>query len=454
MRHTRHIAGLRVIRLTVACLLGLLSAASGQAQEARRYMLRAADGLLETVLTRHSLIVVEVLRNDAEAPIVLVAVPASKTNVEIELEVEADLDVENFERDKRVDVAERTPSPLLNQSVGAVLEAFSTNTPVSYFGRTVPRSYAAQAAGRILRLPAAQAMATGNSVVAIIDTGVDANHPLLQGLVVPGYDFTRNLPGTVSDIADLDQSVGAVLEQSVGAVLEQLRIQQVNTSTSALLNQSVGAILESLPPAFGHGTMVAGLVHYVAPTARIMPLKAFRADGTSQLSDIVQAVYYAVDHGARVINMSFSMPEKSNELARALNYAQKFNAIPVAAAGNDGQTLVRFPAGDSHAIGAGSTTTLDTLSVFSNYGVSPVRLGTPGEAVVTSFPGGFYAAVSGTSFSTALLSGAVALQVQVFRKLSLSHAITDLSQDAVPVSGLGAGRVDLPKALNSSSRRR
>lgn len=447
-------ASLFVSRLIAACLLGLLCAATGQAQEPRRYMLRAADHLLETVLLRHNLTVVEVLRDDAESPIVLVSVPVTKTDVEIELEMDADLDVENFERDRRVAVAERTPSPFLNQSVGAVLEAFRSQAPVRYFGKTVPQSYAEQAAGRVLRLPTAQTMATGNSVVAIIDTGVDANHPLLQGLVVPGYDFTRNQAGTASDITDLDQSVGAILEQSVGAVLEQLQITPVNASTSALLNQSVGAILESLPTSFGHGTMVAGLVHYVAPTARIMPLKAFRADGTSQLSDIVQAVYYAVDHGARVINMSFSMPEKSNELARALNYAQKSRVIPVAAAGNDAQTVVRFPAGDSHAIGTGSTTAFDTLSVFSNYGVSSVRVGTPGEALVTSFPGGFYAAVSGTSFSTALLSGSVALQVHVFNRLSLSHAVTDLSQDAVPVSGLGAGRVDLPRALARSAKRR
>ena len=62
-----------------------------------------------------------------------------------------------------------------------------------------------------------------------------------------------------------------------------------------------------LPHAFGHGTMVAGLVHVVAPTASIMPLKAFSADGSSNLFDIERAIYYAVDHGAKVINMRFSM---------------------------------------------------------------------------------------------------------------------------------------------------
>ena len=64
-----------------------------------------------------------------------------------------------------------------------------------------------------------------------------------------------------------------------------------------------------MPVAFGHGTMVAGLIHLVAPTARIMPLKAFRADGTSTLADILRAIYFAADNGARVINMSFSLRE-------------------------------------------------------------------------------------------------------------------------------------------------
>jgi subtilisin family serine protease len=185
-----------------------------------------------------------------------------------------------------------------------------------------------------------------------------------------------------------------------------------------------------------------------------MPLKAFRADGTSRTSDLIQAVYYAVDHGARVINMSFAMDAKSGEMSRALNYAQKRKVIPVAAAGNEGQTVVRYPAGDSHAIAAASTSNLDLLSAFSNYGVSPVRFAAPGEAAVTAYPGGFYAAVSGTSFSTALLSGVVALQVQACPTLSLSQAVSDLSQDAVPVSGIAEGRVDLPKALARSSRRR
>src|SRR2546422_6667019 len=101
-------------------------------------------------------------------------------------------------------------------------------------------------------------------------------------------------------------------------------------------NQSTASILDTtqVPQAFGHGTMVAGIIHLVAPTAQIMPLKAFKADGTSNLFDILRAIYFAVDHGAKVINMSFSMVNSSPELVRAINYANGHGLICVSSAGN------------------------------------------------------------------------------------------------------------------------
>ena len=112
-----------------------------------------------------------------------------------------------------------------------------------------------------------------------------------------------------------------------------------------MLNSDSTLDPSQLPAAFGHGTMVAGIVHLVAPTARIMPLKAFTADGTSRTFDIVRAIYYAVDHGARVINMSFSAAMPSPEIARAINYATDRGVICVASAGNLGREVVVYPGG-------------------------------------------------------------------------------------------------------------
>src|SRR5205823_3072523 len=100
---------------------------------------------------------------------------------------------------------------------------------------------------------------------------------------------------------------------------------------AAVVSQSSAAILDAdtvtalsgvtLPPGFGHGTMVAGLVHAVAPRARILPLKAFHGDGTGRSSDVAQAIYYAVFSGARVINMSFTFDSVSDEVMYATAYA-------------------------------------------------------------------------------------------------------------------------------------
>src|SRR5262249_41072068 len=152
-----------------------------------------------------------------------------------------------------------------------------------------------------------------------------------------------------------------------------------------------------LPPALGHGTMVAGLVRLAAPTAQIMPLRAFTNDGAASEFDIVRAIYWAVDHGANVINMSFSLLAQSEELLRAVNYANDHDVICVSSAGNTGKETLVYPAGFRVVIGVGSTTNLDTRSDFSNFGNGLVRIAAPG-ALITSYPGGGYAAVWGTSF--------------------------------------------------------
>src|SRR5262249_45895235 len=161
--------------------------------------------------------------------------------------------------------------------------------------------------------------------------GIDANHPALAGGILPGYDFVRDQAGIPADTQDLNQSTAAILEGSGNGTI--FRAARVNQSTAAILEQSTAAILEGrglLPPAFGHGTMVAGLVRLVAPTASIMPLRAFTSDGSATTADILSAIYFAVDHGANVINMSFSLTATSDEVLRALNYAYENNVIAVA----------------------------------------------------------------------------------------------------------------------------
>jgi subtilisin family serine protease len=353
------------------------------------------------------------------------------------------------ELDRDADVSEKAPASIASASVDAIATAALNRTLIPYYGATVRSAYVQQSAATIIRLGEAQAMSrTGSGIVAIIDTGVDPTHPALAASIMPGYDFTRDSE-FVSEFADLDPLSAAALSQSTVAFLDTYAAK-LNQSTVAFLDQSTVAFLDgrNLPPAFGHGTMVAGLVHLVAPNAMIMPLKAFRADGTSKISDIVRAIYYAVDHGASVINMSFSLTVPSPEITKALEFAASQNVIAIASAGNMGKTIKLYPAGNRYVIGVGSTNALDLRSSFSNYDVSSAVTSAPGEALITTFPGNHYAGVWGTSFSTALVTGAVDLMRQALPSASGSSIRDAIDHGFTIEQKMGDARLDLVRSLN------
>src|SRR5882672_11526398 len=197
--------------------------------------------------------------------------------------------------------------------------------------------------------------------------------------------------------------------------------------------------------------MVMGVIHLVAPTAQLMPLKAFHSDGTASLSDILRAIYYAVQNGANVINMSFDMKTSSAELQKALDYANQKGLICAAAAGNDGIQEIVYPAAlQSDVMGVASTTDQDARSSFSNYGNAIVWVAAPGEAIVSTYPYSTYAAGWGTSFSAPFVSGGASLLHNLQPSTVQSGAATAVAH-AVPLAdaGMGNGRLDLCLALAS-----
>jgi subtilisin family serine protease len=319
---------------------------------------------------------------------------------------------------------------------------------VNFYGTMALAGYVNQPAGGIVRLPQARTMATGTGIVAVIDTGVDPNHPLLRGALVNGYDFTRNVPGA-DEMADLDSTASGILSQEAGLFLEHLRPTAVSEYATAIVSQEAGLFLEgSRPPSgFGHGTMVAGIIRLAAPTARIMPLKAFTAAGTASLFDLTRAVYYAAGNGASVINMSFTLTQPSEVFTGAINYAAARGAISVGAAGNQGRETIVFPAGYHNVLGVASTNDSDTRSTFTNFGAALVSLAGPGEGLVTAYPGGGYATVWGTSFSAPLVSGTISLMLQT-RPGSTYSQIEQALQAARRLGPeLGAGRLDAAAAV-------
>src|SRR5206468_3335110 len=197
----------------------------------------------------------------------------------------------------------------------------------------------------------------GSAIVAVLDTGVDAQHPDLAGNVIPG-------------ISILDGSVGTTDPSGHGTWVAGIAAAQTNT-------------LEGIA-----GVAYAGV--------RIMPVTVLNANGLGHDSDVIAGVIWAADHRADVIVMAFSHPGFSQNLQDALDYAWSKNVVLVAAAGNDAVNTPTFPAGDRGVMGVSATDPNDNLATFSNYGQA-VFLGAPGTDIQTTNIGGAYNVISGTS---------------------------------------------------------
>ncbi len=448
----------QVERQILAWLLGLAGVLgiphASAAQDEGEFVLRCSSKEIHGIVRRHGL---TLLRSHESQDIHLVRAPATPRPEHFLSDLRSDHDVQGIEPNTDVLLPGAPAGLKLDQSTASILDTLSHRTLVPFYGSPVLSSYVDQPAVMLIRSEEAHQLATGAGIVAVIDTGVDPNHPVLKASLVPGFDFTRHLPGIPSEFADLGQSTASILDQSTASILDQNTIVILNQSTASILDQSTASILDTrqVPQTFGHGTMVAGIIHLVAPTALIMPLKAFKADGTAHLFDILCAIYYAVDHGAPVINMSFSTEARSAELKRAINYAASRGVICVSSAGNNGTRLRVYPAAFDDVLGVGSTSNQDTRSTFSNFGDQVVALAAPGEGIVTTYPGGHYAAAWGTSFSTAFVSGGAALLLQVnirTHEEAVADALEGNAKQLPDRLGLGEGRIDLYRALLSVLR--
>ena len=214
----------------------------------------------------------------------------------------------------------------------------------------------------------------------------------------------------------------------------------------------------------GHGTWMAGIIAAATDNGqgiagvgyagvRVMPVTVLGADGLGQDSDIIEGVVWAVQHGADVINMSFSNPGYSSALQAAIDYAWDHDVVVVAATGNDGSSAVTFPAGDRGVIGVSATDHSDTLAPSSNFGPA-VFLAAPGVDIITTAPGGGSTSISGTSASSAIVAAAAALLRAADPGASNGVIVGRLARNADPagsVAETGNGRVNLARALSDTS---
>src|SRR3954447_1800923 len=269
--------------------------------------------------------------------------------------------------------------------------------------------------------PDAWPVSTGSSVVvAVVDTGYYTAHPDLQGALWTNPDCATD--------ADGDGRVG------------DCHGWNFTTDSADVDNGSYGT----------HGTSVAGVIAAragngegsagVAPDVQIMPLVIGRGGGVDVYLG-AEAIRYAADHGASVVNASwggsFDGPALDN-LESAVAYAASKGVLVVAAAGNDSanrDTSIVYPASlaDPNLITVGAATAGDTVSDFSAYGASSVDLFAPGTLVFTTWNDGGYRLVSGTSIAAPQVAAALALYRAVDPTATTAQLRDRLLADVDPV---------------------
>ena len=283
-------------------------------------------------------------------------------------------------------------------------------------GAVCLRCVAQQSHLQAIHLPEAWDRVTGNDamVMAIIDSGVQLNHPDLVGRLVPGYDFV-NRDGVPEDD-------------------------------------------------FGHGTMVAGIA--AASTnngagvagalwrGKIMPIKVLDSGGAANDNNIAAGIRYAVDHGADVINLSLGGPGASTILQAAVDYATTNDVVVVAAAGNDGDTEPHYPAACEGVVAVGAVDNGGNLASFSTRGPW-ISIVAPGVSITTTARGSQYGQGSGTSFSSPLVA-AVAFLLRAADPNATQQSIVARLLDSADDLGApgfdslyGIGRINALAALQT-----
>ena len=203
--------------------------------------------------------------------------------------------------------------------------------------------------------------------VAVIDSGVNYNHPDLAPNYKGGYDF-------------------------------------VNDDSNPMDDNGHGSHVAGTIAAIRDGKGVVG----VAPSAGIYALKVLGSSGSGSYSDIVAALNWAVDHDMHIASMSLGGSSSSTTLANAVKNAYDEGVLVVAAAGNDGRNSILYPAAYAQAIAVGATDGSNKKASFSNYG-SKIELVAPGVSIRSTVGGSSYSTYSGTSMATPHVSGVAAL---------------------------------------------
>ena len=273
-----------------------------------------------------------------------------------------------------------------------------------------------------------------NLVIGVIDTGVDYNHPDLVGNI-----WTN--PGEIA---------GDGIDNDNNGYIDDIR------GWDFAYNDNNPSDVD------GHGTHVSGTiagkgnngvgVTGVAWNAKIMPLKFLNDSGSGSTSNAIKAIDYATAKGVKITNNSWGGGGYSQALYDAINAAGQQGALFIAAAGNSGQNADLYPMYPAaynlaNIISVASTNRHDKLSWFSNYGLTSVDLGAPGEEIYSTLPNNSYGTLSGTSMASPHVAGAAALVWSQNPTWTAQQVKNTLMNTGDPIAAL-AGKTVSGKRLN------
>jgi thermitase len=213
---------------------------------------------------------------------------------------------------------------------------------------------------------------SGGATIAVVDTGVDASHPDLSGRILTsaGANCVTTSGACTADPAADDNGHGT----------------HVAGIAAAATNNTIG---------------VAG----TAFDAQVIPVKVLNSSGYGSYAAITNGIVWAAQHGARVINLSIGGTIYSQTVCDAVEEARAEGAVVVAAAGNFATSVPSMPAGCPGAVGVAATDQHDQPASFSDYGAPDVFVSAPGVSIFSTYAGGGYATMSGTSMAAAFVSG-------------------------------------------------
>ena len=243
-------------------------------------------------------------------------------------------------------------------------------------------------------------------VVAVLDTGVDYNHE----------DLKNNIWSNSKEVA------GNGIDDDGNGYIDDVQGWNFDTSNNNVLDNN------------GHGTHVSGTIAAenngigvtgIAYNSQIMPVKVLDANGSGAYANIAKGIYYAVDNGANVINLSLGGNSSNDTLKSAIEYAGKKGVIVVMAAGNDSDPMPSYPARYAYnsGIAVGAVDKNNNLADFSNRSGSKeiTYVTAPGVDVYSTIPNNQYAIYNGTSMAAPHIAGVVALILSAMPNLTESQ---------------------------------